>query len=117
MGPMNKPTYGSSTANEGPMRIQYKCLVPIYVFPERKLLFPKQNYNVLSPSSYTPISVRDLYISRIGLPILLHENMWTDPGNIQIALRHMNVEIGTEAAQLPEKEFIHGIFVAVYELT
>jgi hypothetical protein len=21
------------TANEGPMRIQYKCLVPIYVFP------------------------------------------------------------------------------------
>ncbi len=25
------------TANEGPMRIQYKCLVPIYVFPELKL--------------------------------------------------------------------------------
>jgi hypothetical protein len=59
------------TANEGPMRIQYKCLVPIYVFPEKKLLFLKQNYNVLSPSSYTHISVRDLYISRIGLPILL----------------------------------------------
>ncbi len=54
------------------MRIQYKWLVPIYVFPEMKLLFPKQNYNVLSPSSYTHISVRDLYISRIGLPILLH---------------------------------------------
>jgi hypothetical protein len=30
-------------------------------------------YNVLSPSSYTEISVRDLYISRIGLPILLQE--------------------------------------------
>ncbi len=45
-----------------------------------KLLFPKQNYNVLSPSYYTP--VRDLYISRIGLPILLQGNMWTDPGNI-----------------------------------
>jgi hypothetical protein len=82
MGPMNKPNYGSSTANEGPMRIQYKCMVPIDVFPERKLLFPKQNYNVLSPSPYTHISVRDLYISRIGLPILLQENMWTDPGNI-----------------------------------
>jgi hypothetical protein len=25
------------TANEGPMRIKYKCLVPIYVFPELKL--------------------------------------------------------------------------------
>ncbi len=27
----------SITANEGPVRIQYKCLVPIYVFPEMKL--------------------------------------------------------------------------------
>ncbi len=73
------------TANEGPVRIQYKCLVPIYVFPRMKLLFPKQNYNVLSPSSYTLISVRDLYISRIGLPFLLQGNMWTDPGNICIS--------------------------------
>ncbi len=64
------------------MRIQRKCLVSIYVFPEMKLLFPKQNYNFLSPSSYTRISVRDLYISRIGLSILLPGNMWTDPGNI-----------------------------------
>jgi hypothetical protein len=47
------------TANEGPVRIQYICLVPIYVFPEMKLLFPKHNYNVLSPSSFTHISVRD----------------------------------------------------------
>ncbi len=70
------------TANEGPVRIQYKCLVPIHIFPEMKLLFPKQNYNILSPSSYTPISVRDLYISRIGLPILLQENIWADPVNI-----------------------------------
>ncbi len=45
--------------NEGPVRIQYKCLVPIYVFLEMKLLFPEQNYNVLSPKSYRPISVRD----------------------------------------------------------
>jgi hypothetical protein len=27
----------------------------------------------------------------------------------------MNVEIGTEAAQLPEKEYKYGIFVAVQE--
>jgi hypothetical protein len=96
--------YSSSTANEGPVRIQYKCLVPIYVFPEMKLLFPKQNYNV----PYH-ISVRDLYVSRIGLPILLQGNMWTDPG----AHRHMNVEIGTEAAQFPGKENGSGIFLAV----
>jgi hypothetical protein len=28
----------------------------------------------------------------------------------------MNVEIGTEAAQFPEKEYINGIFLAVYTL-
>jgi hypothetical protein len=73
---------GISTANEGPVRIQYKCQVFISVFPEVNQLFPKQKYNVLSPSCYTHISVRDLYISRIGLPILLQENMWSDPGNV-----------------------------------
>ncbi len=46
--------YASLTGNEGPVKILYKCLLPIYVLPEKKLLFPKQNfYNVLSPSSYT----------------------------------------------------------------
>ncbi len=30
-------SYSFYTANEGPMRIQYKRLVPIYVFPEMKL--------------------------------------------------------------------------------
>ncbi len=70
------------TANEGPVKLLYNCVVPIYVIPEMKLLFPKQNCNVLSPGSYTHIYVRDLYISRIGLPILLQGNMWTNPGNI-----------------------------------
>jgi hypothetical protein len=28
---------GGCTANEGLARIQYQCLVPIYVFPEMKL--------------------------------------------------------------------------------
>jgi hypothetical protein len=65
--------FNACTANEGPVRIQYIFLVPISVFPEMKLctasLFPQQNYNVLPPNSYTHISMRDLYISRIGLSI------------------------------------------------
>jgi hypothetical protein len=66
--------YKTCTANEGPVRIQYKCLVPIYLFPEMKLcsfLFPKQNYIVLSAIFHIHIFVSDLYIPRIGLLILL----------------------------------------------
>jgi hypothetical protein len=49
------------TANELPVRIQYKCLVPIYVFLEMKLLFPKQNYNVCLPVP-TLIYLWEIYI-------------------------------------------------------
>jgi hypothetical protein len=50
------------SANKGPVRIQYKCLVPIYVFPGMKLLFPKENYNLLSPSFYTHFIFVEIYI-------------------------------------------------------
>jgi hypothetical protein len=36
----------------------------------------------LSPYVHIHVSVSDIYIPTIGQPILLQENMWTDPGNI-----------------------------------
>jgi hypothetical protein len=47
----------------------------------------------LVPNSYIHVSVSDLYIPRIDLPILLQPNRQTDPGNIQIAHRYVNVGI------------------------
>jgi hypothetical protein len=42
----------------------------------------RQNYNVLSPNFHIHVSVSDLYIPRIGLPILLQPIRQTDHGNI-----------------------------------
>jgi hypothetical protein len=47
-----------------------------------KQIYPEKELRGLSPNFHIHVSVSDLYISTIGLPILLHENMWTDPGNI-----------------------------------
>jgi hypothetical protein len=47
-----------------------------------KQIFPEKEYRGLSPNDHIHVSVSDLYIPTIGLPILLQENRWTDPGNI-----------------------------------
>jgi hypothetical protein len=60
------------TSNSG---ISHCTKSPVYVFPELKL-------RDLVPNSYIHVSVSDLHVLRIGLPIWLHQNRQTDPGNI-----------------------------------
>jgi hypothetical protein len=56
---------------------------------------PRNEFRSLSPNIHIHVSVSNLYIPTIGLPILLQENMWADP------------------VQFLFWEYINGIFVAV----
>ncbi len=76
--------------------------------------FQNRNYNVLSPNSYTHISVIDLYISRVGLSFSMQPYVWTDPGIYKSLTDARMWEIGTGTAQFPENEYINRIFVAVH---
>jgi hypothetical protein len=56
------------------------------------------------------VSVSDLYIRTIGLPIRLQENMWTTPGNINRSQTH---ECGNwdRGGAIPRKEIHKWFFV------
>ncbi len=47
-----------------------------------KQIFPEKKLCGLSPNFHIHVSVIDLYIPTTGLPVMLQENMWTDPGNM-----------------------------------
>jgi hypothetical protein len=84
------------TLGAKPYKVVHCSKNPIYVFPEKELrgLSPKFHIHVCERFIYS--QDRSSYCPHI----FLQQNRQTDPGNILIAHRHMNVEIGTEAKNL-----------------
>ncbi len=102
------------TANEWPVIIKFKCSVHFYVFPEMKLLFPNQNYNVFLPSSYT----HTVYLWEVF--IFPGRSAYSAAGKyVDWSWEYINRSQTHECGNwdwgrtIPEKEYINGIFPAV----
>ncbi len=65
----------------------------------RSDLLPEMKLRGLVRNNHIHVSLIDLYIPTIDPHILLQRNRRTNRGNIEIAHRYMNVEIGNETAQ------------------
>ncbi len=57
-------------------------LYTIHCTENPNCVFSEMKLRDVVPNSYTDVSVSDLYIPRIGMPIWLQQNRQTDPGII-----------------------------------
>ncbi len=60
------------------------CVIPHCkdTIPKFETNIPRKKLAGLGHNFHSHVSVNDLYIPTIVLPILLQENMWSDPENI-----------------------------------
>ncbi len=78
-----------------------------------KQIFPEKDLRGNSPNFHSHVSVRDLFIPTIDLPIMLQEICGPILGIYKPFTEAWMWKLGLRAAQFPEKEYINGIFLAV----
>ncbi len=80
--PTTEKSVFSFTILFGSGALQFRIRTAKTQYRKFETKIPRKELRGLSPSFHIHVSVSDFYIPRIVLPILLQENMWTDPGNI-----------------------------------
>jgi hypothetical protein len=82
-----------------------------------KQIFPEKELHGHSHNFYIHVSVSDLQYIFPRSICLFCCRKYVDQSweYINPSQTHMNVEIGTEAVQFPEKEYINGIFIALFQ--
>jgi len=82
-------------------------------------IFQKRNCAATVPISnfHIHVSVCDLYIPTIDLPILVQKMCGPILGIYKSLTDTCDMNVETEAVQFPEKECINGVFVAVCDIS